>query len=126
MLHQDVFPTDSYAVLARLKTRDSELNRSPGRVIVTRETGSRSEPAKEFHYGGVISPPFFDSAIAASWIARGEGLSFHGQVCLRIDIGSVKRNVAQPCPDCVEINASAKQVSCGCMANRMWAYTFGF
>jgi hypothetical protein len=43
---------------------------------VTGETGPNSEPAKEFHYAGVISPPFFDSAIAASWIASRESLSF--------------------------------------------------
>ena len=41
-------------------------------------------------------------------------------------MGCVKRNMAQPCSDCVEINTSAKQVGCGCMANRMRAYTFGF
>src|ERR1700722_16750018 len=34
--------------------------------------------------------------------------------------------MAQPCSDCVEINTSARQVGCGCMANRMRAYTFGF
>jgi hypothetical protein len=75
-----------------------------------------SEPVKELHYPGVISPPFLCFAITASWIAGGESLNFHGQVCLRIDIGRVKRNVAQPCPDCVEINTSTKQVGCGRMA----------
>ena len=85
-----------------------------------------SERSQELHYAGVISPPFLDFAIAASWIAGGESLSFHGQICFRINIGCIKRNVAQPRPDCVEINSSAKQVSCGCMTNRMRAYTFGF
>ena len=114
------------ALIQPLNTRDSELNRSPGRVKVTGETGPSSEPSKELHYAGVIPPSFLDSAIAASWVAGGESLSFHGQVCLRINIGSVKRNVAQPCSDCVEVNASAKQVRGGCMADRMRANPFGF
>ena len=59
---------------------------------------------------------FFFSAIAASRIAGSECLSFHCQVRFRINIGCVKRNVAQPCPDCIEINASTKQVGGGCMA----------
>ncbi len=114
------------ALIQPLKTRDSELNRSPGRVNVTSETGSRSEPAKEFHYGGVISPPFLDSEIAVSWVASSESLRFRGEVRFGVDIGCVERNVAQPCPDCVEIDTSTKQVRCGRMPNCMRTYTFGF
>lgn len=99
---------------ARRKTRDGKLNRLPGES--NGDTARSLELAKEFDYAGVISPPFFGSAIAASRIASSESLSFHGHVCFRIDICRVKRNVAQPCPDCVEVNASARQVGCVCMA----------
>lgn len=92
------------------------IESSPGKVTVASETEASSESPKEFHNRGVISPPFFDPAIAASWITRSESLSFHGQVCFRIDVGGVKRDVAQPRPDCVEINASTKQVGCCRMA----------
>jgi len=66
------------ALIQPSKTRDSELNRSPGKVKVIGENEASSESAKEFHNGGVISPPFFDPAIAASWITGSESLSFHG------------------------------------------------
>jgi len=77
---------------------------------------SISELAKEFHYARVISPLFLDSAITASWIAGGECPGFSGKVRLRIDIGCVERNMAQPCPDGVEINSSTKQVGRCCVA----------
>jgi hypothetical protein len=82
---------------------------------VIKGSEASSESAKEFHYGGVISPPLFGSTIAASWITGGEGLSFSGEVRFRIDIGCVERNMAKPCPDCVEIHSGAKQVSRSCV-----------
>jgi hypothetical protein len=120
MLHQDL----SFKVVRR----QNSLDENPSKPIESRQRDKEksSESAKEFHYAGIVSPPFLDSAAASSWLTGGESLSFHGQVCFRIDVGGVKRNVAQPCPDCVEVNASAEQVGCGCMTDRMRAYPFGF
>lgn len=52
-------------------------------------------------------------------------LSWPGPFPRRYSWCQVKRGPAMR-PDRVDINTSAKQVGCGCMANRMRAYTFGF
>lgn len=59
-----------------LKTRDRNWIESREVKLISGKD-SNSEPAKEFHYVGVISPPFLDSA-SASWIAGGERLRFGG------------------------------------------------
>ena len=87
---------------------------------------SPSEFPQELHQIRIVSPLFLDSAMPSSWIAGGQRLCFYSQVCFRVDIGCVKRNMAQPRPDCVEINAGAKQVGCGRVPNRVWADALGF
>lgn len=83
-----------------------------------------SKLAQEVHQARIVAPPSPDSEVSP-WIAGGQRLCFRSQIRFCIDVGGVKRHVAQPRPDRVEINARTKQVSSRCVANRMRTNSLG-
>ena len=60
----------------------------------------------------MVPPSLLGFAIGGQF-TFGEGLGFRLQVDLGIDVRSIQRDMAEPAPDGIDINARTEEVGCG-------------
>ena len=67
------------------------------------------------HKVRLVPPSLLGFAVGGKF-TFGEGLGFHLQVDLGVDVRSIQRDMAEPAADGIDINARTEEVGCGAVS----------
>jgi hypothetical protein len=81
-----------------------------------------SQGSQKLHESWILTPRFLSFAVFD--LALHKGLGLHLQINLGIYVGRAQAHVAQPGSNRVDVHASAKEVGCGRVTDRVGSHTF--